>query len=315
MLELRPPDVPAFAVGVLQRAGTERRLLTRAEHREIVTSLLGNDDRPHATEIRGTMLAYQASFLGAEELFVHAEAAGELERAEELHRITTAYLARLDALGAVDEACAIVQASLLLRDADALARERQRFDFLVVDDFQLAGFAVNRFVSQLAGPGGRSSVQGWQGGNVVVAGNREAAVGGALGMPVTGSHLEAFARRFGATVDVAIDGPSLRRPRPGLPPGPSVSVTALEHATAPWAVGREWPGVMVLGANEEGWLDPPPCPRYDWFDRAIFAGPDTPGSDERAEQWQAECRRRFLVASSRATEYLEFAPAWPFRGR
>lgn len=300
VLELRPPDVPALAVDVLARAGVARRLLSRHEQVDAVTSVLPEHLRPLAGEVAGTVLAYQASFLGAEELFVHAEAAGELDRAEDLHRITERYLARLDELGAMDEAGAIVQASLLLRDHDALALERANFDFLAVDDFQLATFAVNRLVSQLAGPGG----------NIVVAGNPDAAVGEPCGMPVTGSHLDAFARRFGATADVAMDGPSFRRPKEGLPRGDNgrFSLPMLDHATAPSVVGQEWPAVMVVGAHQEGWIDPPPCPRYGWFDRALFAGPDTPSNDERAEHWQEECRRRFLVASSRATEHVEFAP-------
>jgi len=294
VLEMRPPDVPAFAVGVLRRAGVDRRLLAPRDQQEIVASLLADADQPLVGEISATVLAYQASFLGAEELFVHAEAAGELDRAEELHRLTDAYLSHLDTLGAVDEAGAIVHASLLLRGADALAHERARFDFLAVDDFQLATFAVNRLVSQLAG----------QAGNVVAAGNLDAAVGEAFGIPVSGSHLDAFARRFGATVDVAIDGPSLRQPRRAGAPDAIV----LDHATAPATVGMEWPAVAVRGADEDGWLDAPPCPRYRWFDRALFAGPDTPDDDERAEQWTDECRRRFLVACSRATERLAFLP-------
>lgn len=299
VLELRPPDLPAFAVGVLQRAGIERRLLGPAEHLDAIASVLPDHLRPMAAEVAGTVLAYQASFLGAEELFVHADAAGELDRAEELHRLTEAYLARLDAAGAVDEAGALVQASLLLRDPDALARERARFDFLHVDDFQLATFAANRLVGQLSGING----------NVVVASNPDAAVGELCGTPITGSHLDAFARRFGAAADadVHLDGPSHRRPQSGRSMG---DVYVLDHEAAARAVGKEWPAVLVRGATADGWLHPPPCPRYQWFDRAIFAGPDTPGDDERAERWQEECRRRFLVASSRATEHLDFAPGW-----
>jgi hypothetical protein len=193
-----------------------------------------------------------------------------------------------------------VQASLVLRDPAALARERARFDFLSVDDFQLATFAITRLVSQLSGPAG----------NVVVAGNLDAAVGELCGTPVTGSHLDAFARRFGATAeaDVRLDGPSHRRPRPGPPPG---DVYVLDHAAAARAVGMEWPAVLVRGATEDGWLGPPPCPRYEWFDRALFAGPDAPDDDERVRRWHDESDRRFAVACTRATERLTFDPRPP----
>jgi superfamily I DNA/RNA helicase len=288
VLELRPPDMAAFAVDVLARAGVARRLLTRAEQEEIVRSLVPDDEVRLATEIAGTLRAYEASFLGAEELFVHAEAAGALDRAEALHALTETYLARLDAMGAVDEAGALVQASLLLRDDAVLQRERARFDFLAVDDFQLATYAVNRLVMQLAG----------QRGNVVVAGHAAASIGSEDG--VDAKYLDAFVRRFDGAADHVLDRPSFRRPATRtVDRVPETEAVVLDRAGAVEAVGKEWPIVVLAGGT---WRSPPPV--HEWFDRALFAGPDVLDDDDRAAWWYDEEARRFAVASTRATHEL-----------
>ena len=265
-----------------------------------------------AGEVAAAVIAFQASFLGDEELRVHADAAGMEREAEELITITSRYLEVLAARDLVDAGGALVAASLRLRDPSVLDEERSRFDELLLDDFQLASFGINRLISQLAGHGGP----------VTVAGNPDAAVSSA---PLaSGRHLEAFHRRFGATLDVRLDG--VHR-SPGVPTlrivddaeaGRSAARDAIEQAAgmgidatgtavvtrdlAESAVGRAWPLVVVPDATEGRW--PSARPTSTWFDTELFHGPDVPDDATRERRWVDLERRRFGVACSRATQFL-----------
>jgi superfamily I DNA/RNA helicase len=289
-------------------------LLSGAEQVAMVATMV--DDGPlrsAAGEVSAAITALQASFLGDEELRVHADAAGCLAEAETLIGLTARYLSLLSSRNRVDAGGAVVQASLLLRDPDVLAAERARFDELLVDDFQLASFGTNRLVSQLVGFGGP----------VCVAGNTDAAVSAdPLSSP---SYLSRFDRRFGATLDVTLAPPSLRSH--GVPtlriasddedarrvveealaaaPGmgiaaPGAVVVSRDRVEA--AVGREWPLVVVPGATMGRW--PAPRPAGTWFDAEVLHGPDVPSDEERDARWLELERRRFLVATTRATRFL-----------
>ncbi|HEX7165890.1 MAG TPA: UvrD-helicase domain-containing protein [Acidimicrobiales bacterium] len=315
VLELRG-DFVAFAAELLARHGPRRRVLPNEEQERVVRRLLAAEgaaqwpllhgelrDPSFAREVARTVQRYQASFLGEEELFVHAEAAGELGQWEELARFTRRYLDALHDEGAVDGAGALVGASLVLRSPDVLAGERSRFDAIVVDDYQNAMFAMARLLVQLAGPGG----------DVTVAGNPDAAIGSSAGC--AGKHLDELGRRFGVDPanDVVLAEP-LRRPAPPalrivdedgsdavvaavLRSRPDAEVVTRETVAA--AVGREWATVVVTGASDGRW--PAPRPRHRWFDHHLLGGPDVPQDDERDAAWRAEERRRFAIACSRAT--------------
>jgi hypothetical protein len=255
-------------------------------------------------EIAGTLVGFQASFLGDEELRVHADAAGVLDRAEELIELSSRYLAALEGRGEVDAGGALVQASLLLRDPAIAAAEQARFDELLVDDFQLASFATNRLVTQLVG----------RSGDVVVAGNPEAAVSTA---PLASSlHLERFDRRFDAPTialpmvhRVAALPPELRlvddvddlRPtvRSLVAGAATKSVVVIHREGSEGLVGQEAEVAVVEDASAGSW--PTPRPVHRWFDDELFHGPDVPDDAARDRQWNALELRRFLVATTRAT--------------
>ena len=311
-LLLDPPSMVGFAVEVLRRHGRQASLVSGDQQVAVVASVLDPPLRPLATEVAAAVVGFQASFLGDEELRVHADAAGRLGEAEALITVTSRYLDVLASSGGVDEGGALVAASLLLRDPRVLAEERSRFDELLVDDFQLASFGTNRLVSQLAGHGGR----------LTVAGNHDAAVSSA---PLASAqYLERFDRRFGAALDVRLDGiyrspgvPTLRIVEDG-DGGRRAAREAIEHAAgmgvgvtdtavitrrlAASAVGRSWSLVVVPDATEGRWPSPRPVPQ--WFDTELFHGPDVPDDDSRDRRWLTLERRRFAVACSRPTRFL-----------
>jgi superfamily I DNA/RNA helicase len=314
LLSARPSEVTAFAVELLRRHGRPVSILGLDEQVAMVASMVDERLRPSAPAVAAMVSAFQASFLGDEELRVHADAAGCLDEAEELIGLTSRYLAALSSRYRVDAGGAVVQASLLLRDPEVLAAERSRFDEVLVDDFQLASFGTNRLLSQLVGFGGA----------VTVAGNEEAAVSSdPLSSP---AHLARFDRRFGAALDVTLTPPSLRSP--GVPTLRIVesddearqvaaeSVAAAEgmglgladtaivtRDVAEAAVGREWPVVVVPEATEGRW-PAAARPSWRWLDPELLSGPDVPSDDERDRRWLETERRRFRVATTRATRFL-----------
>ena len=312
-LLLDTPSVVGFATEVLQRHGRRVSLVAGDEQVSIVAGLLDDPaPRSHVAEIAAAVVGFQASFLGDEELRVHADAAGRLSEAEALISLTARYLDVLTSRNLVDAGGALVASSLLLRDPEVLASEQSRFDELLLDDFQLASFGTNRLVSQLAGPGGP----------LTVAGNPEAAVSSA---PLSSAqHLARFDRRFGAALDVRLDG--VHR-SPGVPTlrivespddariaareaveqaagmgidGADTAVVTRELAEA--ATGRSWALVVVPGATEGRWPASRPADR--WFDTELFHGPDVPDDATRDRRWLELERRRFAVACSRATQFL-----------
>lgn len=303
-----------LAVAILRRHGRPVELVPAPERRRLVAELVDHD----VDEVAAAVAGFQASFLGDEELRVHADATGCLDLAEDLIAVTSRYLRALEGRGQVDESGALVQASLLLRDPTLLAGERDRFGELLVDDFQLASFATNRLVTQLSGADGP----------LVVAGNPDAAVTAApLASP---AHLGRFERRFGATTlelrgrhRVALGPPELRL----LDPGDDASAIAVatvrsfrgpsafivQHQDVEDFVGQEAALVVVQDATDGRW--PAPAPVHRWFDRELFHGPDVPDDDERARRWHELERRRFLVATSRAMErtvVVAHLPVTPF---
>ena len=299
----RPAIVVGFAVELLARHGQPLRLIGDEQRRELVRRLLADgggaawgdsggeiDDPRFVDELAATVLRYQSSFLGAEELFVHADAAGELDRWEALDRFTQRYLDALQGDGEIDRAGAVVTASMAVRDPEILAAERSRFDDLLVDDFQLVDFATNRFLTQLAG----------RAGSFTVAGNAGAAIGSELGW--SSRFLASFAKRFDATTidmgDESWRGPS----SPEIVETPPVDAHAhvLDRVSVIGAVGREWPMVAISDASASAW--PAPRPAHTWFDPHLFGGPDVPSSQERDRAWLDEERRRFAIACTRATE-------------
>lgn len=311
-LLLHHRDLVPFAVDLLGRHGEKVALATAEQRRAAIVEVLDGDD-PAADEAARAVLGFQASWLGDEELRVHADAAGQLAPAERLIAVTRRYLAILRERGLVDAAGAVVRAGLSLRDDDVLDQERRRFDELLVDDFQLATFAEARLLTQLVG----------RGGPLVVGGNPDAAVSRA---PLaSGGHLERFARRF-ACRTVALEA---SHRVPGIPnlhlaAGPADAaevvgriVAAGGHHVTPDtvedAVGREWPVVVVDDATAGAW--PRPRPRATWFDEELFHGPDIPTADERDRRWLGRERARFRVAVTRATEHTVVVappPATPF---
>jgi superfamily I DNA/RNA helicase len=322
-LVLGPGGLVDLAVDILRRHRdpATRRLDGSARHDVVARLAAGHpwpslpgatDDPTFAGEVAATVLGFQASFLGDEELFVHADAAGQLPRWQDLAAFTARYLADLAERSEVDEAGALVQASLLLRDEDVCRSERERFDHLLVDDFQQATFATLRLVAQLVG----------RGGPVTVAGNPAATLGSRLG--VTGPYFDRFATRFAAATDIALDRPFRS---PGIPTlrlvedevdeegvvaeavagGRGLGLEDADIAILPRtriaeAMGREWPLVVVPGLREGWWPAPRSAPR--WFDPELFGGPDVPDGAVRDARWWAEERRRFAIACSRATRFL-----------
>ena len=312
-----------FATELLRRHGRPVSLLSRSEQVATVATVVDDGLRPLAEEVATAIEGFQASFLGDEELRVHADAAGALPEAERLIELTDRYRTVLTSRNRVDAGGALVAASVLLRDPAVLAEERARFDELLVDDFQLASFASNRLVSQLAGHRGA----------LTVAGNVDAAISSA---PLaTALHLERFERRFSAALDVHLDetqrapgvptlrivedGDTARRvvretvegaASAGLPLEDTAVVT---REGAESAVGRSWALVVVPDATDGRW--PAPRPVAAWFDTELFHGPDVPDDAVREARWRDLERRRFAVACTRATRSLVViaeAPVTPF---
>lgn len=218
---------------------------------------------------------YQASFLGLEELRTHADAAGVAEQWEDVAQ---------RAEDVPDTwAGALVRASLLLRNDDALASLRSRFDAVVVDDFESASFATNRLLSQLAGLGGP----------VVVAGNPDNEVWRhIMGSP---SYLARFPRRFGAVEDVRLDARY-----DAVDDGEAELV--VEPGGDPWLALPDGP-VPVALASSLSWStvritverEPAPSP----YDLDVLGGPDVPSEQERAERRRREDEARWALAKSR----------------
>jgi superfamily I DNA/RNA helicase len=287
-----------------------RRLVSDDERLSLIASLTDEVE-----EVVATILRYQSSFLGREELLVHAEAAGELDRWDELDRIAQHYLALLDERQAVDEAGALVAASMRLRERD----HHLEHDAVVVDDWQQATFATNRLLTQLAGGPGA---------NVVVGGHPRATVSSVDG--ASAKHLESFLRRFGGGEDVELDTANRRRPTDpelvvvddqaaalrSLGDDIVVLVPRREllglHPSARLiesSVGLEWPVVVIAGCTEGVFPGPPPAWRL--YDPYLLGGPDVPTPEQRIEAAAGEERRRFALACTRATERLVFIAAEP----
>lgn len=324
-----------LAAAILARHAQPVDVLSPAASAEVVEVLLAHEGKPEwptlaaelddpafAAELAATVCRYQASFLGDEELFTHAEAAGELDRWEELARFTGRYLDALAVRGAADWAGVLVQASLLLRRPEVAAAERRRP--VVVDDWQRATFALHRLLGQLAGPGG----------DVVVAGDPSAHVSGRMGS--SPRYLEDFPRRFSAGYDAELDELRSWPPAPeavladersegralaaavasseatvvlarddaevervqsllGAEGSAACPVVAIEDA-----LSRHWPSVVVASCRQSAW----PAPPAQWFDTELFGGPDMPAAGERAQRGRAEERRAWNVASTRATRRI-----------
>ncbi len=311
-LLLHHRDLVGVALAIIGRHERAMTLAGDAERVGVVLDLLRPADQHHAEEIASTVLAFESSFLGDEELRVHAHAAGVLDRAEELIEITARYQRGMAERRLADAGGAVVIASLLLRDPAIVDAERARFDELLIDDYQLATFASARLVTQLVG----------RDGNVVVAGNPAAAVSTAPF--ATDAHLDRFSRRFEPRLDVDLrtalrsagvpslqivdDDEGLRAAaRQAIQGAAARGITSDETAVLPRdlveaAVGREWPMVVVPGVTDGRW--PAPRPHPSWFDPELFHGPDVPDDDERDRRWLELERRRFAVATSRATRFL-----------
>lgn len=311
-------ELVGLAVGILQRHGRKVELVHPSGLRYLIAQAISGLAHVDVDEAVASIVGFQASFLGDEELRVHADAAGCLGPAEELIAATARHLAAMEARGLVDDGGALAQASLLLRDPSVCEAERARFDELLVDDFQLASFATNRLVTQLAGAGGP----------VVVAGNVNAAVSSA---PLASAvHLQRFERRFGATAvqligvhRVAARSPELRLLDEQASARDAAWAAVHEVARADSlvigreeveaVVGQEGGVIIVQDATDGRWPAPPPVHR--WFDPEVFHGPDVLDDDERARRWHELERRRFLVATTRATErtvVLAHTPVTPF---
>jgi superfamily I DNA/RNA helicase len=313
-LVLRPTPV-AFAASVLARAGRAVRVVSSEEQRDLVSGLLSTEgagewptlhgelrDPAFAREVAEAVRLYSASFLGEEELFVHADAAGQLERWADLARFARRYRAALDAQRVLDQASVVVAASTLLRQPEHLADERALFDDLIIDDYQLSDFATTRLVAQLAGPRG----------SVTVAGNAGAWIGEDDGRDA--KHLASFTRRYDARdIELSnvhrvaqrppalrlVDAPEEADDLVGAMANDHDRVHVLRRADVDEAVGREWELVIIPDADDTHWPSPRPARR--WFDPALLSGPDMPTAAERDRRRVDEDRRRFGVATSRAT--------------
>jgi superfamily I DNA/RNA helicase len=306
----RPAEFVGLALAIVARHRGARRLLGGDEQRELVASLAESAGRDpvYVAELADTVCLYQASYLGEEELRTHAAAAGPemAERWEELAAFTHDYLAALEERGATDWAGALVDAGLLLRDPEVNAAERDRFDHVIVDQFENASFASNRLLSLLTGPHV----------DVVVAGNADAGIAGRVGG--TSRYLERFCAAFGAsdlrlsrrlsptpeveTITVAGVAQALRGEDRSdvavIGRGEDLDIDGVNVTSVDEAAGRYWP-VVVLTDVPALTFEPP---RY--FDRELLNGPDVPSEEQQRGAWAAEERRRFEVAKSRATRRL-----------
>jgi len=271
------PNATTFwglASDVLARHDTPVRILSTAEH----CARVGDDDLAHAVS------HYTASFLGREELRTHAHAAGVFVEWEAVADAAERCADEPDWAGV------LVKASLLLRDEDRLRAERERFDVILVDDFEAASFATNLLLSQLAGFGGP----------VVVAGNP----GNVVWRHVAGSpvYLDRFPRRFGAVAD------DVRLDQQHGPDGDGHVVLSLAPGGDPWlplplpddgpvpvalATSLTWASTEIVRAP------PAPLSRYDLD---VLAGPDVPDDDVKAARRAAEDAARLALARTRAAQ-------------
>jgi hypothetical protein len=234
-----------LARGILGRRASPVEVLAAGEQEALVAGLLVAEgpvewptmhpalsDPAFAPEVAATVCAYQASFLGLEELRTHAHAAGQLDRWEELAAFTDRYLEVLRARWARDWAGALVEASLLLRDPAVRRDETAGLSAVLVDDWETATFATNRLLSQLAGPAGDIPV--------IVAGNPATALRGSTGS--SSAYLDRFPRRFAGADTVDLD-PRQPRPRPSVIDGDDGVVAALVTAAE---AGMAWEDMAVI---------------------------------------------------------------------
>lgn len=209
------PTFVDLAIEILGRHAVAPRALSAREQAVAVAELLGTEgarewptlhpdlaEPAFAAEVAATVCAYQASFLGLEELRTHAHAAGELERWEELAAFTERYQAALAEGGATDWAGALVAASLLLRDPKVRQAEVSDLRAVLVDDWETATFATNRLLTQLGGHGGDV--------HVTVAGNPATAIAGSTGG--NASYLNRFVTRFTGAKAIELDQRGRSRP-------------------------------------------------------------------------------------------------------
>lgn len=274
-----------LAADIVARHDRPVRILSTEEHRALVGDI----------EAADTMCHYRASFLGLEELRTHAHAAGVAETWERLGQLSEEHAADMAGRGESDWAGVLVRASLLLRDDAVLAAERDRFDLVIVDDFESASFATNRLLTQLVG----------RGGDVVVAGN----VDNPVWRHVAGSpsYLERFCARMDAA-DVRLTTPHRH---PGMVTGGQADVTVVvEPGGDPWvqlsAVPSPDPMPVALAASLE-WervrvIKGAPCAEHTSYDLDLLGGPDVPDDAVRAERRRREDHARLAMALSRATQ-------------
>lgn len=349
-----------LALDILARTREPVRLLTPDEQRAMVGTLLVGEGRSEwptlwehladgafVDELARVVLHYQASSLRPQELRVRAEAAGALERWDEVASFSSRYLAALAEQRAVDASGALAQAGLALDDPAVAATERARFDHVLVDDYEAVSSPAARLLAQLTGPGA----------NVSVAGNPDAAIGSRAG--ASPRHLQRFDRDFQARLDLRFARPFRRPAAPRLriclsdeeehvavvdtlvagqaagvgsagmavlarqPAYAEEMATVLDDrrirvarsggpgvtvCTIDAAAGREWAVVVVSGCRE-GLLPAPPEP-WRWFDPSLL-GSDFPPARNGVERTVAEERRRFAVACSRATRRLVLTATLP----
>src|SRR5207237_3794339 len=77
--------------------------------------------------------------------------------------------------------------------------------------------------------------------------------------------------------------------------------------------GFHWPVVILTGCVDG--ILPSEMERDRWFDHELFDGPDVPSDEQRSQLWEAEERRRYDVARSRATRRLVLVSSPPVGGR
>jgi superfamily I DNA/RNA helicase len=271
----------AFVAGMLSAEGQEQ-WPTLHEHL---------DDPAFAGEVATAVARYQASFLGLEELRTHAHAAGVAATWEELAQFTDRYLAALEEDEVADWGGILVRAAMLLRNPIALAAERDRWDHVLVDDYEAASFATNRLLSQLVG----------RGGDVVLAGNPAAPVGRTRGG--TARWLTSFDRRFETTGDISLGG-TFRQPAEEVSPDERIRLEGeamlLNRATVELCAGCEWADVVL---DERTWASGPPA-EPTWFDLHLLGGPDVPDDATRRQRAEAEEAALLALGRSRATTRL-----------
>lgn len=246
-----------LAFDVLARHGrrSRPRLLTRAEQRALVRELLAAEGaaewpslspllhRPSfANELADAILAYEAGSetdgsgtagSGPAQLRTRAGARGVLARWDELAAFAARYQAVLTARGATDGAALLAEASQALLDPHAQAAERERYDHVLVDDFEAATHATDCLLARLVEP--RL--------DIVIAGNLDAAIGARDGASPT--YLQDLHHRWPELAELSLTVP-FRRPRP------AVLVCCRHPSLEPEAIAAE-----LLSAHEDGvpWSD------------------------------------------------------------